>query len=940
MSNIKDYGLTGVASSLQLGKTGGSLVFDKAKGEFNFTKFDISQYAPVFASDINAATGDVNILDPNKGLKINGTVLGYYGAGILKFDSNKAVMIPVGTATDRPAGEPGMIRANNAAGEITIEYFDGTVWKGVGTGGVLQTEINNIKTALGTAVNPTTGVFDPSGFTNNSALNSPTSFTNAIQQVADYASAHDTLDKILAPGPDGSIIYSNGTSWQQALPGATSGVQGYSQRLTNLAADPTTGIVVQYDANSYIKRTITSDSTSITITNGDGILGNPTINLGGSLAGIIGLTTAGYTVRNSDGTWQTRSIAGTTGNIRVNNGDGVLGETTIDLETVTPATAGDFVKVQTDTYGRVTGKTAVTTADLTGLLDTTYLKLTGGTLTGNAVLSNGAKLTGLPAPTDATDAVSKSYVDNLVSGLSWKQAVRSLSDVNIDVLSPVSADIGGQTLTSGDRVLLKGQTNNSEDGIWIFTGVGSAMYRATDADPYTELNGAAVFVQDGTYGNRVYTQTTTLTSFAGQVWVQFGGGGGATYAAGAGINISVDNIISAKLGAGVDVDSNSALTTKLYSTGALILTTDGSTNSTDPAAGLFIKLDGAGGLSQGTSGLKIADGGITPAMLQSSGYTYAADFGAPATVDLGKTIGFTGGTDGAVTATLSTNTSGASYTLSIRDASTTVKGIARFSSTNFSVDGGEVSLKLGGIPNNALANPGLLIQADSGNAQVELGQTLTVAGGFGITTEQIGNTLGINADKATTTTPGVASFSATSFTVTDGAVDLKTVPVSKGGTGQTLLSPGQVLIGNGAQPVVQTDALAFDTTNNVLSVGGNNPVQIDGQLGAVMAQNSNSDLILMAGAQGAVLVGPTGDVLLASGNGEDFTIRATDAGLTLQSGSGSTLMRLPINTTSKIRIMGPSAAQYAAGLSANDLVNKEYVDSVVVRLNGGTFGGP
>ena len=44
-----------------------------------------------------------------------------------------------------------------------------------------------------------------------------------------------------------------------------------------------------------------------------------------------------------------------------------------------------------------------------------YLKKTGGTMTGNITMSGGAKVTGVPDPTDAEDAVPKNYVDQQLS---------------------------------------------------------------------------------------------------------------------------------------------------------------------------------------------------------------------------------------------------------------------------------------------------------------------------------------------------------------------------------------------------------------------------------------------------------------------------------------------------------------------------------------------
>ena len=44
-----------------------------------------------------------------------------------------------------------------------------------------------------------------------------------------------------------------------------------------------------------------------------------------------------------------------------------------------------------------------------------YLKLTGGTMTGNITMSSGSTVTGLPTPTNPEDAASKNYVDQQLS---------------------------------------------------------------------------------------------------------------------------------------------------------------------------------------------------------------------------------------------------------------------------------------------------------------------------------------------------------------------------------------------------------------------------------------------------------------------------------------------------------------------------------------------
>jgi hypothetical protein len=64
------------------------------------------------------------------------------------------------------------------------------------------------------------------------------------------------------------------------------------------------------------------------------------------------------------------------------------------------------------------------------------------------------------------------------------------------------------------------------------------LARSTDADTYQELDGAAVYVLEGTlYEGTAWVQTEyTLTSFSGQVWNQFGQS--TTYSAGTGLTLT------------------------------------------------------------------------------------------------------------------------------------------------------------------------------------------------------------------------------------------------------------------------------------------------------------------------------------------------------------------------------------------------------------------
>lgn len=113
-------------------------------------------------------------------------------------------------------------------------------------------------------------------------------------------------------------------------------------------------------------------------------------------------------------------------------------------------------------------------------------------------------------PTSATDAATKQYVDNLVSGLAYKNEVRVATTTNGTLATAYanSQTIDGVTLTTGDRILLKDQTTQADNGIYVVQAAGAPV-RATDADSTAELNNATVYVTSGTVnGGKEYTQTT------------------------------------------------------------------------------------------------------------------------------------------------------------------------------------------------------------------------------------------------------------------------------------------------------------------------------------------------------------------------------------------------------------------------------------------------
>lgn len=166
-----------------------------------------------------------------------------------------------------------------------------------------------------------------------------------------------------------------------------------------------------------------------------------------------------------------------------------------------------------------------------------------------AALSGGTGITYSSATgeiaVDTSVIAEKSYVDSAVSGLSWKPAANLLADSNI-ALTGTSGTLvidGHSALDSTDtgyRLLLIGQTTDSENGIYEYSDDGNTytLSRPADADTYQELDGASIFIQEGTlYGSTSWVQANHyMTDFTGQEWDQFSGQG--TYLAGTGLALT------------------------------------------------------------------------------------------------------------------------------------------------------------------------------------------------------------------------------------------------------------------------------------------------------------------------------------------------------------------------------------------------------------------
>jgi hypothetical protein len=371
--------------------------------------------------------------------------------------------------------------------------------------------------------------------------------------------------------------------------------------------------------------------------------------LGAASGGTGATTLTGYVKGNGTSamtaaaTVPTSDLSGTISNGQLANSAITIGSTSVALGATITTLAGTSISGSTNTLTDI-ANASLTNSSVT--LGTTNVALGATSLTLGGLTS----VTVTQDPTSALQLATKQYVDAVAEGLHVHAACAAATTGTLAsitggtvtynngtagvgatlTLSVALTVLDGYTLLNGDRVLVKNEATQANNGIYTWATGGTVLTRATDFDTAAEMaSGDFTFVVNGTlYGDTGWVQTdpVTVVGTSPVTWVQFSGSG--AYTAGTGLTLtgtqfSLTNPVAINLGgtgqatASAGFNALSPITTTgdlIIGNGAnsatrlgigavgYILTSDGTTASWQASTG------GVTSFSAGTTGLTPATG--------------------------------------------------------------------------------------------------------------------------------------------------------------------------------------------------------------------------------------------------------------------------------------------------------------------------------------------
>jgi trimeric autotransporter adhesin len=550
------------------------------------------------------------------------------------FPGTGAITIPVGTTGQRPAGVIGKMRYNSTDG--AYEGYSAGAWRQFSlSGGVTQ-----VNTGTGLTGGPITGI-------------GTISLANTAVTAGAYGSS--TQVGTFTVNAQGQLTAAANVNISATAIGAITTINGTPNEID--ATGTSTVTLSLPAALTFTGKTVTGGTfTGTTVTNATqtgGTINNASIGattpstgafttLSASVSGTVGgdtitTNTATQTLTNKTLTTPIIASISNTGLLTLpTSTDTLVGRATTD--TLTNKTISGSNNTLTNI-----GNASLTNSSVT--VGTTAIALGGSSLTLGGLTSVAVT----QDPTTALQLATKQYVDTLAaSGIHYHAPVfvespDTAGNLNATYNQPGGAGDGvGATLTNagtqaalvidgvlmtvGKRVLIYNQTNQTQNGVYTVTVVGTVstnwvLTRATDADTYAPFSpnslgqGDAFFVQAGATGaGETYICNTVGTIVFGVTNITFVQLSSAQiYSAGTGLTLTgtVFSITNTAVTAGAYGSASTVPTFTVNAQGQLTLATNASiaidgnqiTSGTIGSAylsGSYTGITGVGTLTAGT----------------------------------------------------------------------------------------------------------------------------------------------------------------------------------------------------------------------------------------------------------------------------------------------------------------------------------------------------
>ena len=520
MANVKNYGLAGIGSDVQFGKSGGRLIYDTSSSFFKFTTdgTTLSQArvatTPSNANDAASKSyvdSTINGLDVKESVHLATTAAGTLASDFANGDTIDGVALATGDRIlikdQADASENGVYTVNASGAPTRATDFDADSEVTAGAFFFVEegTVNGNNGFTLTTNDDITVGTTDLT-FTQFSGSGQITAGTGMTK-------SGNTLNVV---GGDGIVANANDLAIDLATNTALafdSGKLDVTIDLSDTTNDVTGTLAVGSGGTGQTSLDdIVAGSNKVSITNGTGTV------VGGDAT--IDITESNLNLGNMGGTADLTSQV--TGVLPIANG-GTGGATAAAARTALGLAIGSDVQAFDAQLADVAGLTPTDSGVIVGN-GSNFVVETGGTLrtslglgTGDTPTFNGAAMgsaaiTGVADPSNAQDAATKAYVDGLVGAGSITQALGAGTGSGTVSLGSQTLTIAGtaneiETSASGQTITVGLVTNPTLTGNTTITGNLTVQGTTTTVDSTTiQIQNAFTFE-----GATADAHETTLT---------------------------------------------------------------------------------------------------------------------------------------------------------------------------------------------------------------------------------------------------------------------------------------------------------------------------------------------------------------------------------------------------------------------------------------------